>query len=743
MTSSDPTPEQKFDQLRTLVESILKDHPALAGDHLEGSLKKLTYELYTHQIELELQNEQLQIMKQELVTSREEFQDFFDFAPIMYLILDNDGNIARANLTAADRFGVKHGALVGKTLSDMLVPTLRDEYYLHYRRLVRSRQPQASTLLFNYHDSKQFYGRVESVLINPHDPDDHRARVAILDVTERTIYENRLKGLRKLDRAISKATSIREVVNIALQHLSTVTNSRYVRILVFDDEQRPTTKFEYEPIRSDSIVESSVTSDDEIKHYFLDRGEYRILTKPADVAREGMRLVVPVYQGDNQLGIVEITLPGSEGFEQWMIEILHEVAIQLGISIHQTRLYERIQQHASALEGLVEDRTAKLRKSEQSEYEQRLFSEVMLDIVRWLNRSLDLDQVLDQVLVGLERVIPYDGANIVLLEGDVGEIIKSRGNYPENFYRTSLIKLDITEYPLYQQMIETKRPILLGDVKKAPGWIKTINTVPVRSYMGIPIFAEDGILGFINVDKFEPGFFNEQYLQRLEAFAQQAAIAIRNASLHQNAQQIAILEERQRLARDLHDAVSQLLFSINILAETLAQDSDLASTDLRQRAEMIRTLASSAQAEMRLLLLELRPMNMEEVAIDYLLQQLTTGFRGKRAADIALSVAELPFDLHGVVKNVIFRITQEALNNIAKHAKANSVDIALYLEQEMLCLAVRDDGDGFDPSAHTDGYGLQIMRERADEIGATLTLETELGSGTRVLFRVPLAEAGV
>ncbi len=743
MTSSDPTSEQKFDQLRKLVESILKDHPVLAGDHSEGGLKTLTYDLYTHQVELELQSEQLRTMKQDLVISREEFQDFFDFAPVMYLILDNDGNTARANLTAADKFGVKPGALVGKSLSEMLVPAIRDEYYLHYRRLVRSRQPQVSTLLFNYHDSKQFYGRVESVLINPQDTDDHRARVAILDVTERTIYENRLKGLRRLDRAISKATSTREIVNIALRHLSAVTNSRYVRILIFDDERCPVTKFEYEPNQSDSIVESPVTSDDEMKHYFLDHGEYRILTKPADVAEQGMRLVVPVYQGDSQLGIVEINLPGSEDFEQWMIEILHEVAIQLGVSVKQTRLYERVQQHANTLEGLVEERTVELRKSEQNEHEQRLFGEVMLDIVRWLNRSLDLDQVLDQVLVGLEHVIPYDGANIVLLQGDVGEIIKSRGNYPEPFYQTSLIKLDIIDYPLYQQMIETKRPILLGDVKKAPGWIKTINTVPVRSYMGIPIFAEDEILGFINVDKFEPGFFNAQHVQRLEAFAQQAAIAIRNASLHQNAQQAAVLEERQRLARDLHDAVSQLLFSMNILAETLAEDSDLASNDLRQRAEMIRTLASSAQAEMRLLLLELRPMNMEEIEIDYLLQQLVTGFRGKKTATIDLSVEDLPVMLRGVVKHTIFRITQEALNNIAKYAKASHIDIDLYFEQQMLHLSIRDDGQGFDPSAHTNGYGLQIMRERADEIGATLTLETELGSGTQVLFRVPLAEVGV
>jgi PAS domain S-box-containing protein len=217
-----------------------------------------------------------------------------------------------------------------------------------------------------------------------------------------------------------------------------------------------------------------------------------------------------------------------------------------------------------------------------------------------------------------------------------------------------------------------------------------------------------------------------------------------NALLQLKAAQDAVTAERTRLARDLHDAVTQTLFSTTIIADVLPEIWDMNPQEGRRRLEEVRQLTRGALAEMRTLLVELRPNALIEVPLPTLLRQLTDAMIGRSRINIQLSTdgeCKLPAD----VQVGLYRIAQEALNNIVKHAKASQAIVTLRMCENVsggsgqvmrgnnLRLTVADNGHGFDPSMITaDHLGLKIMRERAEAIGAKFTLYSESGEGTQV-----------
>jgi PAS domain S-box-containing protein len=204
-----------------------------------------------------------------------------------------------------------------------------------------------------------------------------------------------------------------------------------------------------------------------------------------------------------------------------------------------------------------------------------------------------------------------------------------------------------------------------------------------------------------------------------------------NELLREKAAQDAVTAERTRLARDLHDAVTQTLFSASLIAEVLPDLWDMNQPEGRKRLEELRQLTRGALAEMRTLLVELRPNALVDVPLPVLLKQLCESFIGRARLPVQLSVdgnRTLPPD----IQMAFYRITQEALNNIVKHAKATQVIVTLRLDG-VVRLAVADNGVGFDPaSVPPDHLGTKIMRERAETIGATYSLYSEPGEGTQI-----------
>ncbi|MRS03221.1 PAS domain S-box protein, partial [bacterium] len=223
------------------------------------------------------------------------------------------------------------------------------------------------------------------------------------------------------------------------------------------------------------------------------------------------------------------------------------------------------------------------------------------------------------------------------------------------------------------------------------------------------------------------------YRQKLEQRISERTEELNKANelLREKAAQDAVIAERTRLARDLHDAVTQTLFSTTLIADVLPDIWEMNQDEGKKRLEEIRQLTRGALAEMRTLLVELRPNALVEVPLPTLLRQLTEALIGRSRMNIQLNT-EGERKLPAEVQVSLYRLAQEALNNVVKHAKASQAVITLRLG-ESVRLTVEDNGVGFDPSTVTaDHLGLKIMRERSDAIGAALKIYSEPGEGTQI-----------
>lgn len=257
----------------------------------------------------------------------------------------------------------------------------------------------------------------------------------------------------------------------------------------------------------------------------------------------------------------------------------------------------------------------------------------------------------------------------------------------------------------------------------------------MQSWMWVPLAVKNRIIGGIGVAHVALNHFTHHHADLALSVANQAAITMVNAELYEQAQELAVMEERQRLARNLHDAINQSLFSAGLIAEVLPrvweQEQDLARSSL----DDLRRLTRSAQAEMRTLLAELRPSTLIDSDLDELLHLLGNALSGRIDIPVTVTVSGesiLPAD----VQVAFYRVCQEALNNVAKHAKASQVEIHLKQEGATTELRIHDDGLGFDPEQTFSGhYGLKMMRERSETVGAFLLIKSQPGHGTELTIR--------
>jgi two-component system nitrate/nitrite sensor histidine kinase NarX len=257
----------------------------------------------------------------------------------------------------------------------------------------------------------------------------------------------------------------------------------------------------------------------------------------------------------------------------------------------------------------------------------------------------------------------------------------------------------------------------------------------IQAWMWVPLAVKGRVIGGMGIAHAEPDTFTVHHANLALTMANQAAITMANAQLYEQAQTLAALEERQRLAQNLHDAVNQSLFSAGLIAEVLPRLWERDPDRGRQSLEDLRRLTRSALAEMRGLLAELRPQVLIDSVLGDLLSQLGSAFTGRTNIPVVVTVTGergLPAD----VQIAFYRLCQEAFNNIAKHARASQVAIHLQYESDTVELHIRDDGQGFKPEQVPSGhYGLSMMRERAEAAGVLLSVSSQPDHGTEIFMR--------
>jgi signal transduction histidine kinase len=235
--------------------------------------------------------------------------------------------------------------------------------------------------------------------------------------------------------------------------------------------------------------------------------------------------------------------------------------------------------------------------------------------------------------------------------------------------------------------------------------------------------------------------FTVEEMALLASIADHIGVAVESAGLRRQAEQAAVMEERERLSRDLHDSVTQSLYSLALFAEAGSKLVDPDNLDqLRYHFKRIGETAQQALKEMRLLVHELRPLDLEQVGLVGALHRRLNAVEGRVNVKARL-VAEELVELPPPVEEELYRIAQEALNNALKHAGATQVIVYLRLDGDEVELEVVDDGAGFDAGAAGDGAGMGLvsMRERAGKLGGSLLVQSGPEQGTRVKVRVPAA----
>jgi signal transduction histidine kinase len=226
------------------------------------------------------------------------------------------------------------------------------------------------------------------------------------------------------------------------------------------------------------------------------------------------------------------------------------------------------------------------------------------------------------------------------------------------------------------------------------------------------------------------------HAQQLITFANQAGLAINNARLYEQAQSAAILRERQRMAQELHDSVNQDLFAASTYADLLPKAIDRKPELVAQYAQDISKLIRGAVDQMRMILIELHPDALTTTGLEALIQQLCDVFQRQSGLPLNLSSSNSKIVVEEKVQIAVYRIAQEALHNVDKHARASRVDVTLQLSHADFYLAIEDNGSGFDQDGITEvQFGISGMRERALSIDADLLISSQIGQGTKIELR--------
>jgi signal transduction histidine kinase len=259
--------------------------------------------------------------------------------------------------------------------------------------------------------------------------------------------------------------------------------------------------------------------------------------------------------------------------------------------------------------------------------------------------------------------------------------------------------------------------------------------------IAIPLTAQAHTLGVLMCGTRAVRTLTAEERSLLASIGQQVGMAVENARLYKLAEATAVVAERQRLGRELHDAVTQTLFSASLIADVLPQLSERNPAEGKRRLAELRDLTRGALAEMRTLLYELRPAALAEMSLGDLLRQLGEATKGRARVPVIVDAVNVcPLD--PAVQVALYRIAQEALNNVAKYANATQVWVSLSCTQnegegQIVDLSVTDNGCGFDRTdlSPTGHLGFGIMEERAAGIGAHLSVESAPGKGTRIVVR--------
>lgn len=484
-------------------------------------------------------------------------------------------------------------------------------------------------------------------------------------------------------------------------------NRAYQQILGFTGEELATLRLEAFTHPEDAVQDRSLYQE------LLDGKRDGYQLEKRYIAKDGKP-----FWGRYSASIVR----DAEARPQLMIGMMENIQ-------EQKQAQQALQVAYQTLEGRVEERTRELA--------------TVNAIASVVNRSLDLHEIMSEALERTMQVVGMEaGAAYCLQEEDrtLG-MMAQRGLSDEFVHFTSRLPL---ETALAGKTLAGERPVIWNALTDYPeGELKSyLLKEGLASVVGVPLLAKGKLVGGLVISTRTPRELNPEESSLVYSIGQQVGLAVENARLYQQAQRIATMAERSRLARELHDSVTQSLYSVMLHAEAAARS--LADKETAEAGDYLKELRDTAQGalrEMRLLIFELRPPALEKSGLLSALRTRLNAVEGRGGIKAELQVnnermiEELPFSL----REELYHIVQEALNNVIRHARAQSVRVGIEFGDKTIDLEVYDDGIGFDPANASEGSGLGLrgVRERVQRIGGAMEIQSAPGKGTRVIVHAP------
>ena len=417
----------------------------------------------------------------------------------------------------------------------------------------------------------------------------------------------------------------------------------------------------------------------------------------------GSEMVIPLKVKGRVIGVLNVESERVDAFDDSDVAVLQSLANQLAVAIENARLFETEQRRAEQFRAISE-------------------------VGRHITSILSVDDLMSQTVQRVRERFGYYFASIGLVDAAAGQVVVRYGDP---------LRLKIGEEGVMGWVAATGEPLLVPDVLNDDRYVASPSARQTRSELAVPIMSRGQVIGILDAESDRVDGFDASDLTVLQALANQLAVAIENARLYEQAQQLAALEERQKLARELHDSVSQALYGIALGGRTARTLLDRDPGKVAEPLDYVLSLAEAGLAEMRALIFELRPESLELEGLVAALSKQTASLRARHTIDVRTALVDEPA-LPLAAKEAMYRIAQEALNNIVKHAHATKVDVRLEISDGVVRLEIGDNGVGFDPQGEFPGHlGLRSMRERAEKAGGAFSVESAEGQGTRIRVQFP------
>jgi signal transduction histidine kinase len=361
-------------------------------------------------------------------------------------------------------------------------------------------------------------------------------------------------------------------------------------------------------------------------------------------------------------------------------------------------------------------------------------------IASTLTSSLELDEILNKTLGLVMNYMKVEAGEIFLLEADKAtlRLVLHRGQMAEAFWTKTTFAVG-DGYP--GMVAKSRQPQVSRDLAYDPNFRReAVVKAGFHQIACIPLISGENLMGVLSVATHATEPFEERSIQMLSAVGAWAGLAIENARLHESARSLAVLEERERIGMDLHDGIIQSIYGLGLSLESAFHAFDRDPDDAKERMRRAMDGLNQVIRDIRSYILDLQPRTLGSKGLIEGLSRLTTEFRANTLADVNFTGADS--DLNGFPEShamVLFHICQEALANIAKHARAKNVQISLWTSEERVLMEISDDGNGFDMEKMnaTLGHGLANMQTRARSVGGEVDISSVINEGSTILVWVP------